>query len=68
MLDIKSNVKTLKIIKLLNTHLVLKCILKGVKAKNAFLLNVVFLSNHQTIIIFTRDIDNFECVLQIKIH
>ena len=45
-------------------HLVLKYILQGVKGKKSYLLsNVVFLSNHQTII-FTRDIDKFECVFQ----
>ena len=56
MLDIKNNDKTLKIISrhILNTDLVLKCILKGVKAKKDFFMNVVFLSNHQTINIYLR--------------
>ena len=57
MFDIKSNGKTLKIIsrQILDTHLILTCILKGVKAKNGyFLLYVVFLTNHQTIYIYSR--------------
>ena len=57
MFDIKSNGKTLKVIsrQILCTHLILTCILKGVKAKNGyFLLYVVFLTNHQTIYIYSR--------------
>ena len=58
MLNIESNVKTLKIVicPILNTHLALKCMLMGVKAKKVFSLECC-LSFKQ--LIFNRDIDNF---------
>ena len=61
MLDIKGNVKTLKIINwhILNTHLVLKCILDWIKTKKV--ISSWMSSSFHIIkqLVLTRDIDNF---------